>query len=38
MNNGMNFMGFLTSDQMIVKGLVLLLAVAFDVISKRKSR
>ena len=38
MNNGMNFMGFLTSHQQVVKGMVLLLAVAFDVISKRKSR
>lgn len=38
MNNGMNFMGFLTADQQIVKGMVLLLAVAFDVISKRKTR
>ncbi|MBN1892525.1 MAG: sugar ABC transporter permease [Clostridiales bacterium] len=38
MNNGMNIMGFQTATQQVVKGLVLLVAVAFDVMSKRKSR
>ena len=38
MNNGMNFMGFQTAAQQVVKGMVLLLAVGFDVLSKRKSR
>jgi len=38
MNNGMNLFGIQTDVQQIVKGLVLLLAVAFDVVSKRKSR
>jgi putative multiple sugar transport system permease protein len=38
MNNGMNFMGFQTAAQQVVKGMVLLLAVAFDVMSKKKSR
>ncbi len=38
MNNGMNLFRIQTDVQQIVKGLVLLLAVAFDVVSKRKSR
>jgi len=38
MNNGMNILGFDTAVQQVVKGLVLLVAVAFDVVSKRKSR
>jgi putative multiple sugar transport system permease protein len=38
MNNGMNLFGIQTDVQQVVKGLVLLLAVAFDVVSKRKSR
>jgi len=38
LNNGMSIMGIETDMQMTVKGLVLLVAVAFDVISKRKSR
>jgi putative multiple sugar transport system permease protein len=38
MNNGMNLFGIQTDVQQVVKGLVLLLAVAFDVVSKRKTR
>ncbi len=37
LNNGMSIMGIPSSDQMTVKGLVLLLAVAFDVISKKQT-
>lgn len=37
MSNGMQLMGASTSTQQIVKGLVLLLAVAFDVYNKRRS-
>jgi len=38
LNNGMSIMGISSSVQQIVKGLVLLLAVAFDVVSKRKTK
>jgi putative multiple sugar transport system permease protein len=38
LNNGMSIMGIGSDIQMVVKGLVLLAAVAFDVISKRKAR
>lgn len=38
LNNGMSIMGIDTNIQRAVKGLVLLAAVAFDVISKRKSK
>jgi len=38
LNNGMSLTGIAMDVQMIVKGLVLLLAVAFDVISKKQSR
>ena len=38
LNNGMSIMGVGIDLQMTIKGLVLLIAVAFDVISKRKSR
>lgn len=38
LNNGMSIMGVGIDMQMTIKGLVLLIAVAFDVISKRKSR
>jgi putative multiple sugar transport system permease protein len=38
MNNGMSIMGISTFWQSIVKGLVLLVAVAFDVYSKSKAR
>lgn len=38
LNNGMSIMGVSTFWQSIVKGLVLLLAVAFDVYSKNKSK
>jgi len=38
MNNGMSIMGVSTFWQDIIKGLVLLAAVAFDVISKSKSK
>lgn len=38
LNNGMSIMGVGIDMQMNIKGLVLLIAVAFDVISKRKSR
>jgi putative multiple sugar transport system permease protein len=38
LNNGMSILGMGSDVQQIVKGLVLLLAVAFDVISKKKAR
>jgi len=38
LNNGMSILGIGSDVQQIVKGLVLLLAVAFDVISKKKAR
>ncbi len=38
LNNGMSILGIGSDVQQIVKGLVLLLAVAFDVLSKKKSR
>ena len=38
LNNGMSIMGVGIDMQMTIKGLVLLIAVAFDVISKKKSR
>jgi len=38
LNNGMSILGMGSDVQMIVKGLVLLLAVAFDVLSKKKAR
>ncbi|HOX31382.1 MAG TPA: sugar ABC transporter permease [Spirochaetales bacterium] len=38
LNNGMSIMGIGSDIQMVVKGLVLLAAVAFDVLSKRKAR
>ena len=38
LNMGMSIMGIQTDVQNLVKGLVLLLAVAFDVVSKRKTR
>jgi putative multiple sugar transport system permease protein len=38
LNNGMSIMGVGSDSQMLVKGLVLLAAVAFDVYSKNKSR
>ncbi len=37
LNNGMSILGIASSDQMSVKGLVLLMAVAFDVISKKQT-
>ena len=37
LNNGMSIVGIPSSDQMTVKGLVLLAAVAFDVISKKQT-
>ncbi len=37
MSNGMQLMGASTSTQQVVKGLVLLLAVAFDVYNKRRA-
>ena len=37
LNNGMSIVGIPASDQMTVKGLVLLAAVAFDVISKKQT-
>ena len=36
LNNGMSLMGFTTDVQKIFKGMVLLLAVTLDVLSKRK--
>ncbi|MCE5256309.1 MAG: sugar ABC transporter permease [Spirochaetaceae bacterium] len=38
LNNGMSIMGIGSDIQQIVKGLVLLIAVAFDVLSKKKER
>jgi putative multiple sugar transport system permease protein len=38
LNNGMSILGIGSDIQQFVKGMVLLLAVAFDVISKRKAR
>lgn len=38
LNNGMSIMGARSDWQMVVKGLVLLVAVAFDVISKNKAK
>jgi putative multiple sugar transport system permease protein len=38
LNNGMSIMGVGSDIQQVVKGLVLLFAVAFDVMSKRKTR
>jgi putative multiple sugar transport system permease protein len=38
LNNGMSLLGIGSDIQQYVKGMVLLLAVAFDVISKRKAR
>jgi putative multiple sugar transport system permease protein len=38
LTNGMQLMGRGTSEQHIVRGIVLLIAVAFDVISRRRSR
>jgi len=38
LNNGMSIMGVGIDMQMTIKGLVLLIAVAFDVISKRRAR
>jgi len=38
LNNGMSILGIGSDVQQIVKGLVLLAAVAFDVLSKRKAR
>lgn len=38
LNNGMSILGMGSDVQMVVKGLVLLLAVAFDVLSKKKAR
>jgi putative multiple sugar transport system permease protein len=37
LNNGMSFMGVGSDIQQVVKGLVLLLAVAFDVLSKKRA-
>ena len=37
LNNGMSILGIGSDVQQIVKGLVLLFAVAFDVLSKKKS-
>jgi putative multiple sugar transport system permease protein len=37
MSNGMQLMGVPQSTQQIVKGLVLLLAVAFDIFNKRRA-
>jgi putative multiple sugar transport system permease protein len=38
LNNGMSILGIGSDWQMSIKGLVLLIAVAFDVISKKKSK
>ena len=38
LNNGMSMMGIDTDVQKVVKGLVLLAAVAFDVISKKRRK
>jgi len=37
LNNGMSLMGISSDVQQIVKGLVVIFAVAFDIISKNKS-
>jgi putative multiple sugar transport system permease protein len=37
MTNGMQLMGVPQSSQLVVKGLVLLLAVAFDIYNKRRA-
>jgi putative multiple sugar transport system permease protein len=38
LNNGMSIMGVGSDIQQVIKGLVLLMAVAFDVVSKKKAR
>ena len=38
LNNGMSLLGIGTDYQQFIKGLVLLLAVAFDVWNKRRTR
>jgi len=38
LNNGMSIMGVGSDMQMVIKGLVLLMAVAFDVLSKNRAR
>jgi putative multiple sugar transport system permease protein len=38
LNNGMSIMGIDSNYQKAVKGLVLLMAVAFDVLSKKRSK
>jgi putative multiple sugar transport system permease protein len=38
LNNGMSIMGVGSDMQMIIKGFVLLVAVAFDVLSKNRAR
>jgi putative multiple sugar transport system permease protein len=38
LNNGMSIIGLGTDVQMVVKGLVLLLAVAFDIVSKARAK
>jgi putative multiple sugar transport system permease protein len=38
LNNGMSILGVGSDTQMTIKGLVLLMAVAFDVLSKRKAK
>jgi putative multiple sugar transport system permease protein len=38
LNNGMSIMGVGSDIQMVIKGLILLLAVAFDIISKTRSK
>ncbi len=38
LNNGMSLMGVGTDSQQFIKGMVLLLAVAFDVWNKRRQR
>jgi putative multiple sugar transport system permease protein len=37
LNNGMSLMGISSDVQQIVKGLVVIFAVAFDILSKNKS-
>jgi putative multiple sugar transport system permease protein len=37
-NNGMSIMGISSDTQKVVKGLVLLAAVTFDVLSKKRSK
>jgi D-xylose transport system permease protein len=36
LNNGMSLLGVVTFYQLIIKGLIIILAVWFDVIQKRK--